>query len=154
MADTSHVFSAPLSVVEAYLEHGGADGYTGSDSISDAQVECPAGTPGWDAWTIVTNWKVIPVAQTPDRVQYVVEFDRYGLVDMDTAGTHLVRDSAIERDTIVVVRKPYGWRIHSPEFNPHVLPDAARKRRVWSTGDQQTLDSLVAHGARASRPGA
>jgi hypothetical protein len=126
-----------------------------ANSWSLSAVECPGHTPGWDESTLVTDWSVSPLAEGRDTAQYVVSFKTYGSVTQDAVGPYLVYEPADERDTMVVVRKSYGWRIGGFEFESHQLPLALRGRGYhWRGRDRAILDSLIASGARRPRPGA
>jgi hypothetical protein len=154
MADTSHAHPTPRALLDEFLERDGRGDFMRTDPWNATAVECPGHTPGWDESTVVTNWKVTALLEHPDTARYVVVFTRFGRATQDSVGLYLVPEPSAETDTVTMVHMPYGWRIDSYQYNPHVLPAGLRGQRSWRAKDAHLLDSLINSGSRSLRPGA
>lgn len=142
----------PQRLISEYLDRGGRGEFLASSAWHDGAVECPGHTPGFDSATLVTGWRLSTLRETADSVLFQVAFDRHSDLTQDSTGMYLVPAAGVELDTIIAVRKPFGWRVGGFEFQPHVLPMAAKARLQLREGDQRLIDSLIT--LSASRPGA
>jgi hypothetical protein len=142
-ADKKAAHSDPQLLVKEYLDRGGRGEFLESSVWHDGAVECPGHTPGFDSGTLVTGWQLSKLRETADSVSFQVVFDRHSEITQDSASMYLVPAAGAERDTIIAVRKPYGWRLGGFEFQPHVLPSAAKARLELRESDRRLLDSLI-----------
>lgn len=150
-ADPKAVHSDPQLLVNEYLDRGGRGEFLGSSVWHDGAVECPGHTPGFDTGTLVTGWHLSKLRETADSVSFQVAFDRHSEITQDSAGMYLVPAAGVERDTIIAVRKAYGWRLGGFEFQPHVLPSGAKAQLRLRESDRRLIDSLIT--LSPSRPG-
>ena len=151
-ADSTAEHSNPQLLVREYLDRGGRGELLSSSPWHDGAVECPGHTPGFDSGTLVTGWSLSTLRETADSVAFQVAFDRHSEITQDSVGMYLVPAAGVELDTIVAVRKPYGWRLGGFEFQPHVLPTGAKAHLQLRETDRRLIDSLVS--VSTSRPGA
>jgi hypothetical protein len=152
-ADSAHVHPAPTALLTEYLERGGRGELLSTSPWHASAVECPGHTPGWDEATVVAGWQVTPLEQGTDTARYVVEFRRLARLTQDSVGPFIVAEPGLEHDTVIVVRKPYGWRIGGYEFDPHIRSAAARAQLRDSTRGAALLDSLATTQATFRAPG-
>jgi hypothetical protein len=126
-----------------YLERGGRGELLSTEPWHASTVECPGHTPGWDEATVVAGWQVVTMEQGADTARFVVAFQRLGRLSQDSLGPYIVAEPGLEHDTVVVVRKPYGWRIGGYELGPHIRPAAARAQLRDPARGAALLDSLA-----------
>ena len=147
---TAH--SDPQLLITEYLDRGGRGDFLASSTWRDGAVECPGHTPGFDSGTLVTGWRISRLREVSDSVTFQIAFDRHSEIRQDSAGMYLVPAAGVELDTVIAVRKPYGWRVGGFEFQPHVLPMGVKGKLQLREGDRHVLDSLIT--LSTSRPGA
>jgi hypothetical protein len=143
-AVTSASHPDPRSLLTEYLEHNGRGEFMATSAWHDGAVECPGHTPGWDGATLVTGWSTKPLDGGRDTARFLVSYVRFGRITQDSIGPYIAVDPATETDTLLFVRKSYGWRLGGFETDPHVLASGARPRLTLRPGDARLLDSLAA----------
>lgn len=151
-AEPTATHSDPHLLIKEYLDRGGRGEFLASSAWHDGAMECPGHSPGFDGGTLVTGWRLSLLREVADSVSFQIAFDRHSEITQDSAGMYLVPAIGVELDTIIAVRKPYGWRVGGFEFQPHVLPAGAKARLQLREGGRRLIDSLLA--LSASRPGA
>ena len=107
-------------------------------------MTCPAHAPGWDAFTLVTSYTSSPLGATPDTARYLVSYARLGYLEQDSTGFMIRADSGLERDTVVLAKTAYGWRINDWDEEPHLLSAGALKLTTLRESDRKRLKKLGA----------
>jgi hypothetical protein len=119
---TTYANPDPDSLVFEYLRRDGRGDFMSANDWEAAAVDCPGHEPGWDTATLVGGFVAAPLRRRSDTVSLLVTYSRvYPLFQRDS-GFALGPMQALEQDTFVVLRTPFGWRIDKPVINPHVLP--------------------------------
>lgn len=135
----------PDRLLADYLQHDGEGEFTRSDGWRDSAMACPAHAPGWDGFTLIASYRTDSLPGTADSVRFLVTYQRIGLLEQDTLGFYLKPDSAVELDTLVMVRTAYGWRVGDTDQEPHLLPAGALRISTLRPGDVERLHQLAVH---------
>jgi len=135
----------PARLLADYLAHDGEGEFTRSDGWRDSAMACPAHAPGWDGFTLIAWYRTDSLGATADTFRYLVTYQRIGLLEQDTAGFYLKDDAAEERDTLLIVRTPFGWRVGDTDQEPHLLPAGALRISTLRPADADRLRKLAAH---------
>ncbi len=136
----------PDSLLSEYLKRDGDGEFTQSDDWRDEAMACPNHAPGWDGFTLISTYKYQRLAADADTARYLVSYTRMGMLEQDSAGFLFRADSAQERDTVILARTPYGWRIGDWDDEPHLLPAGAVKLPTLKESDRKLLQSLTPPG--------
>jgi hypothetical protein len=137
-----HLHPDPSRLVAEYLRRDVAGDFTSTNSWEASAFTCPGRMPGWDGVTVITGYRVEPLAVGQDTAKYRVHYQVFGPLGDDSAGQGLTVRPRTEVDTFVVLRTVFGWRIDLPIIDPHLLPRAALGFALKGR-DRQVLDSLA-----------
>lgn len=133
----------PARLLADYLQHDGAGEFTRSDGWRDSAMACPAHAPGWDGFTLIASYKSDSLGTTADSARYLVTYQRLGLLEQDTAGFYIKDDVGEEKDTIVLARTSYGWRVADLDQEPHLLPAGALLISTLRPSDAERLRNMA-----------
>ena len=134
----------PARLLADYLAHDGDGEFTRSDGWRDSAMACPAHAPGWDGFTLIASYRTDSLSASADTFRYLVTYKRIGLLEQDSAGFYVKDDAAEERDTLLIVRTPFGWRVGDTDQEPHLLPAGALRISTLKAEDADRLKKLAA----------
>jgi len=133
----------PSTLITEFLRRDTTGDFTSSNAWDAGAHTCPGREAGWDTYTIVTGYRLVPLRSGTDTSQYQVTYQVYAEA-VDDSLHEMRRAQAPEVDTFVVVRTPYGWRIDSPLIPPHISPPTTLRIMQIKNHDRAALMHLVA----------
>ena len=140
VAQVQHPQPGPL--LAEFLRRDSAGEFTSTNSWAAAAALCPGHEAGWDTYSIVTGYELLPLRSTADTIRYQVIYHVYAeAVDDSLHDIHRVQKP--EADTFAVVRTPYGWRLALPDIPPHVSPAATLRIMQIKQSDRAALAHLT-----------
>lgn len=142
----------PAVLVNQYLARDGAGEFTESSAWLNSAMACPGHAPGWDGFTLITGYEQKALAEGPDTARFMISYTRHGYLEQDSAGFVIRAEPGTERDTVVAIRTPFGWRIGDPVVEPHVLPAAALARFKLGPAERKTLTTLARKATPVQAP--
>jgi len=96
--------------------------------------------PGYDTYTVIAGYQTFPSQVVGDTASVKVQFNVLGWVK---TGTYFTATPTVQSVTFVLVRRPNGWVITSPQMNQHVLAQVALRDSSLSGPGRRVLDSLA-----------
>ena len=139
---TQALHPSPGPLLAEFLRRDTAGDFTSSNSWAAAAAICPGHEAGWDTYTIVTGYELLPLPGTADTMKYEITYHVYAEA-VDDSLHELKRIQRPEVDTVAVIRTPFGWRIDSPDIPPHISPSATLRIMQIRTNDRAALRQLV-----------
>lgn len=117
--------STPEAVVRAYLDADFGGAGTDSDTFPNLkQYAVWPDAPGWDTFTIVSGYRTAPLGRpTSRRAKVRATYAVLGVLEGEEA-KETPKEQIID---YVLVRRGGGWKIASPQLEPHVSTDVAMK---------------------------
>jgi len=138
--DTSAAHPDPTALVREFLARDTAGEFLAATPFYLGATDC-AGE-GTDAAAVVAAYSITVVGITPDTARYIVAYQWLGT--LQESGAAFRPDVKIFRDTFVLIRRNYGWRITGLE-SLHDLPmlsvAAAKAHWLQTATDIALLDS-------------
>ncbi len=132
----------PSTLITEFLHRDTTGDFTSSNPWDAGAHTCPGREAGWDTYTIVTGYRLVPLRSGADTSQYEVTYQVYAEA-VDDSLHEMRRARAPQIDTFVVLRTPYGWRIDSPLIPPHISLAATLRIMQIKNRDRAALLRLV-----------